>query len=138
MIKSLDKIPKVKQTSQRELIRRDLDQAIANHIELFEFVGDEYNYKYLAQYASEVAERYTINYFRPLLSEVATKNGWEYLMLPHEYRRNYFIKVSSREGRVFCKINYSKISWIVQKTELKEQKEREKEMRKRRKWDVEA
>lgn len=131
MIRVVDEIPSDNKPSQRDLIRRDLDEAIANHIELFEFVGEEYNHKYLAQYASEVAERYTATYFRPLLKEVAEKNGWGYLRLPLEYRRNCFIKVSSKGGRVFCTINYNKVTWMVNRAEAEERKEREKRARRK-------
>lgn len=57
MIKEVDFIPGQKRKmpiSQRDLIKGDIEEAIKNGIYLFEFEGD-YNFKYLATYARDVA-----------------------------------------------------------------------------------
>jgi len=58
-IKSVDEIPETlqqKRESYRAMIRRDINEALDNHITRFEFEGD-YNFKYLGQYAREEADR---------------------------------------------------------------------------------
>ena len=115
MIKPIDEIPQsVKQTRNgyRERIRADIQEALDKGIAKFEFVGD-YNYKYLAQYAREEAERIvrnlTYKYWRehPEYKEKLYYNPFSW----RDYTALEIIVVSSIKGdtpdkrRVFCKIN---------------------------------
>ena len=54
-IRPVDKIPKAssKTLSYRDLIRNDINDAMNQGISKFEFTGDCYNYKYLAQTVRE-------------------------------------------------------------------------------------
>lgn len=138
MIREVEKIPDVQlPPSIKGSIRKDLQEAVDNHIEHFEFVGYD-GKKHLAQYAREVAERFTMDYFRPLLKEVAEKNGWNHLGLPLDYKRNHFIKIEKRGDKVYCTINYSCVSKIVNKAEKFEIKcideQAIKQKKKARRW----
>lgn len=115
MIKAVDEIPQSpKQTRKgyREQIRADIQEALDKRIEKFEFVGD-YNFKYLAQYAREEADRIVRNlaykYWRthPEYSEKLYYNPFSW----RDYSALEIIVISSIKGetpdkrRVFCKIN---------------------------------
>ena len=58
-IKSIDCIPESRNergSRQRECIRADITEAIEKRVTCFEFEGDCYNYKLLANYVREVAK----------------------------------------------------------------------------------
>ena len=72
MIKPVVEIPESRMSaakSYRQRITDDIQEAIDKGIPLFEFVGD-YNYKYLAQYAREQANRLNRQY----VNNVVRKN----------------------------------------------------------------
>lgn len=106
-IKPVNEIPMTlqeKRQSYREMIRKDIQEAIDNHIERFEFEGD-YNWKYLAQYAREEADliwRKTVYYDtakkvraellkdRPGENYIPMRSGYEY--------RGKYIKIRTKKG----------------------------------------
>lgn len=112
-IKKLDEIPrncKQKAASQREHILADIQTALAEGIEKFEFVGEEYNYRNLAQYARSVAREETGRRLRILWMDTHSDNK----RVPHYYDRHIeqvpWIEISSikdekQERRVFCEIH---------------------------------
>ena len=117
MIKPIDEIPKEVQkqrTGYRELIRNDIMEAMDKKILKFEFIGD-YNYKYLQQYAQDIAN----DIVRKMIYDWNKKHPeyrerYEYCMMPYLYykinREKEIIKISSVKGetkekrRVFCSI----------------------------------
>ena len=112
MIKAVDEIPMSKakeRKSYREQIKTDLMEAITSGIKRFEFVGD-YNYKYLAQYVREEADKL----MRVTFCDVAARHRGEfenirlnwYMLKP---RMKYFTVTSIRteekdKPRVFCEM----------------------------------
>lgn len=139
MIKPIEEIPKnlnEQRASYREQIRNDMQEAIANGIFRFEFVGN-YNFKTLAQYAGEEARN------------VAWKIVRQWSIVNPQYKERYkfwipgswevnkkmqLIKVSSVKGetpekrRVFCEIKQDMDSIIKAYAEqaCKAYEEREK------------
>ena len=91
MIRPVRDIPyntKTKATSQKAMIRSDIEEAISKGIDLFEFEGD-YNWKYFAQYAREVAS---------LITSKALQNAWRekyhtQKYAPCVYRNNPYILI---------------------------------------------
>lgn len=120
MIKPVDEIPQTlqeKRKSYREMIRRDIQEAIDSGVKKFEFVGDEYEYKYLAKYAREEADNLTDIALRPLLQEAAQENGWNYLKPWRIRRSGRYIKITSHKAadrmHVFCEIRPDALAEIV-------------------------
>lgn len=121
MIKAVNEMPMSKakeRKSYRDQIRNDLQEAIDNGIKLFEFVGD-YNYKYLAQYVREEADKL----MRLTFLDVATRHRGEfenirlnwYMLKP---RMKYFTITSIRteekdKPRVFCEIVGGKLDEYI-------------------------
>lgn len=122
MIRKVEEIPmspQEKNRSQRELIRRDIEEAMKQHIDKFEFIGEGYNYKYLSGYAREEAERIfrktTLPVAIELKKELKTETGEKYIFLPSpwEYKGRAFKISSIKDGdsrRVFCTIDYDFIA----------------------------
>ncbi|MBR4581793.1 MAG: hypothetical protein IKO32_11225 [Lachnospiraceae bacterium] len=118
-IKAVSEIPMTlqeKRQSYREMIRKDIQEAIDNHIERFEFEGD-YNWKYLAQYAREEADiiwRKTVYYDtakkvraellkdRPGENYISMRSGYDY--------KGEWIKIRTKKGEdrihVYAEINF--------------------------------
>ena len=118
-IKPVNEIPMTlqeKSQSYREMIRKDIQEAIDNHIERFEFEGD-YNWKYLAQYAREEADiiwRKTVYYDtaekvrtellkdRPGENYIPMRSGYDY--------HGKYIKIRTKKGEdrihVYGEIDY--------------------------------
>lgn len=120
MIKPVDEIPQTlqeKRQSYRAMIRADIQAAIDSGVKKFEFVGDEYNYKYLHQYAREEADNMTDKALRPLLQAAAQEQGWNYLR-PYRIRRSgRYIKITQHKAadrmHVFCEIRPDALPEIV-------------------------
>ena len=116
MIKPIDEIPMntaQKRESYRDKIRADIREALDKGISKFEFVGD-FNFKYLAQYAREEADRMFRKAFRDLTllhyPEWKERYQQQYIFLNEwEFRRYNNIKITAvkdeQQGkRVFCEI----------------------------------
>lgn len=117
-IKEVDYIPESwakNKGNYRVRITRDIREALNNRVTMFEFTGD-YNYKYLANYARDVANQiFRKDIYLPaakaikmqFLTEMGRKGI--YLKSDWEYR-NLFINISSRkiddEIHVYAKIDY--------------------------------
>ena len=113
MIQPIEEIPNTpvgKRVSYRDMIRRDLKEAIESGIRKFEFVGDGYNYKYLANYAREEARMITHRTLRSMWAEERerARAAGDYIY-PDEFRcRSYIVIHSRRESdriHVYCEIN---------------------------------
>lgn len=118
-IKAVSEIPQTlqeKRTSYREMIRKDIQEAIDNHIERFEFEGD-YNWKYLQNYAREEADvlwRKLIYY--PVSKKVREeilkdRPGETYVSMPSGYDyKGRWIKVRTKKGEdrihVYAEIDF--------------------------------
>lgn len=118
-IKPVNDIPMTlqeKRRSYREMIRKDFQEAIDNHIERFEFEGD-YNWKYLAQYAREEADliwrktiyndtakkvRAELLKDRPGETYISMRSGYDY--------HGKYIKIRTKKGEdrihVYGEIDY--------------------------------
>lgn len=115
MIKPIDEIPVSipdQRHNYRDMIRNDILEAMEKGILKFEFTGD-YKYKYLPQYAREVAEGIVRKMFRDWCmkhQEYKQKDGWYSVDCWKLNRDKEIIKVSSIKGdtpdnrRVFCVI----------------------------------
>lgn len=116
MIKAIDEIPMntaQKRKSYRDRIRSDITEAMEKGIGKFEFVGD-YNFKYLANYAREEADRMFRRRFNDLVlphyPEWKERYQQKYILLSEwEFRRYNPVKIScikdDKQGkRVFCEI----------------------------------
>lgn len=105
MIKEIDKIPESKwKSSQREMIRQDIEYAFKNRIPVFEFEGN-YNWKYLASYAREEADYYARwNIVRPNAVKARATLRTEfpdakYVRVESEFRyKNKLIKISEHKA----------------------------------------
>lgn len=117
MIKPIDEIPKntaQKRESYRDRIRSDIREAMDKGIRKFEFVGD-FNFKYLAQYAREEADRMFRKAFRdlvlPYYPEWKERYQQKYIFLNEwEFRRYNNVKITAIKDnaqghRVFCEIS---------------------------------
>lgn len=120
MIKQVDEIPQTlqeKRKSYREMIRKDIQAAIDSGVQKFEFVGNEYDYKYLANYARDEADNMTDKALRPLLQASAQENGWHYLKAWRIRRTGRYIKITSHKAadrmHVFCEIRPDALQEIV-------------------------
>lgn len=118
-IKPVNEIPMTlqeKRQSYRDMIRKDIQEAIDNHIERFEFEGD-YNWKYLAQYAREEADliwRKTVycDTAKKVRAELRKdRPGENYIPMGggYDYRGKY-IKIRTKKGEdrihVYGEIDY--------------------------------
>lgn len=121
MIKAVDEIPMSKakeRKSYRDKIRKDLQEAIDNGIMRFEFVGD-YNYKYLAQYVREEADKL----MRVTFYDVVKIHRVEFDNIRLDWwsikpRIKYFTITSIRteekdKPRVFCEIVGGKLNEYI-------------------------
>lgn len=117
MIKPIEEIPKntaQQRESYRDKIRADITEAMKKGIGKFEFVGD-YNFKYLAQYAREEADRMFRKRFRDLVlphyPEWKERFQQKYIFLSEwDFRRYNPVKISyikdEKQGkRVFCEVS---------------------------------
>ena len=139
MIKQIEEIPKShaeKCKSYRQLIRDDIQEALDKNISKFEFIGD-YNFKYLAQYAREEADRI----IRKEYIRVVQKHKAELEDIFCDFygiRKDItYIKVTAVRGekkdepRVFCEIREENPEEIILKA-IKENDKLRKEARKNR------
>lgn len=143
MIKPIDEIPKnitEQRRSYRNRIREDIQEAIDKGIYRFEFVGD-YNFKTLAQQASEEARNVAHNIVRKWSSENPQYKERYKFWIPASWelnRKMNLIKISSVKGekpgerRVFCEIKQD-MDTIIRALAEKEIKEHEEEMERRKK-----
>lgn len=84
MIKPVDEIPltvRGERMSQRQMLQNDIQEAIDKGISKFEFEGDYYNYKYLANYAREEADR--------ILGKILRDRWGQEPRQPHEGAEGY-------------------------------------------------
>ena len=74
MIQEIKEVPCINpQTSQRQMIRDDIEYALNNRIKIFEFEGD-YNWKYLAQYTRDISSRLFVEkIYMPVKKKVQKK-----------------------------------------------------------------
>lgn len=112
MIKPVDEIPMniaKKRESYRDKIRSDIQEAMDKGIKKFEFIGD-YNFKYLAQYAREEADRIIRKEYIRVVQKLKDEQEIiysDYYIIREKIR---FITVTSVRGenkdkpRVFCEI----------------------------------
>jgi len=120
-IKVVDEVPRTmleKRVTYREMIRKDINEALDNRIENFEFEGD-YNWKYLAQYAREEASRiFRRRYYLPaaqrVKQELKEKYNVQYVFPNSDWTYNtQFIKFASRQCEdrvhVYAKVDYDLI-----------------------------
>lgn len=141
MIKPVEEIPQTLQerrASYRAMIRADIQAAIDSGVRKFEFVGNEYKYTYLANYAREEADNITDKALRPLLQAAADEYGWKYLKPWRIRRSGRYIKISTHKAadrmHVFCEIRPDALPEIVEeavKQEI-EGRKRAEEIEKRR------
>ena len=110
-IKQIDEIPQglaEKRRSYREAIRKDIEYALDHGITKFEFVGDWYNYKTLAQYAREEAERIFWIRLRPLLTEKKKEHNLKIFPCRWRHEERSYIKVTSHKQddrvHVYCEV----------------------------------
>lgn len=151
-IKSVDEIPETlqqKRESYRAMIRRDINEALDNHITKFEFEGD-YNFKYLGQYAREEADRvFRSRFFYPAAQKIRTalkeKNPEQkyFFGIPSAYDcRGRAIVITTKKGEdrihVYGYIDWDFLNnledWLFKETERREKEyaERKKEREERR------
>lgn len=103
MIKPV-KIPEIKQ-SQLQCLYHDIKTAIDNGITEFEIIGENYNQKYLAQYAKEAALKVT----RDVIKNARRKAGLpEKFITSYQIHRLGYITVSYQtidgQRHTYCKI----------------------------------
>ncbi len=116
-IKPIKEIPmntKDARESYRARIRADINEALEKRIDKFEFEGD-YNYKYLAQYAREEADRIirhiTNKHDREITKVLQKEFNEEYIYVPP--LREAVIVISNRKledrNHVYVSIDYEKL-----------------------------
>ena len=103
MIEIVDKIPAGTPT-QRELIRRDINEAIKKSIRLFEIKGENYRINTLADNARQVADRAN----RYIRRSIANQKNVSYLETPKD---TIIIIKRTIDGipHVYCRINYANL-----------------------------
>lgn len=151
-IKVVKEIPQTlqeKRKSYREMIRKDIQEAIDNRIEKWEFEGD-YNWKYLANYAREEADRIwrsTVyrDVGRRVVEEMKKRFPNEkyhsiYMKSGYDFKGRY-IKIRTAKGNdrvhVFGEIDYKfadgfyeeLLSYTLNNKKLFEQRKAEREAR---------
>ena len=96
-----ENVSKALKESDRDMVLRDFNEALDNHVEIFEFDGD-YNYKTLSQKAKEVAQRkvfYWIYYdVKKKVEKVLAKEFPEEKYLTaydYSYYRDRFCKIKN-------------------------------------------
>lgn len=113
-IKPIEIIPQSvtdKRKSYREQIRNDIQEAIDRRIPRFEFDGD-YNWKYLAQYAREVADVIWRKTYRELILKKRPDNlrSIYFSTCPPYNLKNRYIKIHSYKqsdrNHVYCMIDF--------------------------------
>ena len=113
-IKPVESMPKstvAPRHSYRAKIRADIEEAIDKRITLFEFEG-EYNWKYLAQYAREVADEIWRDTFRKLMLKKRPDNlrSSFFSSCPPYILKNQYIKIHSYKQsdriHVYCVIDF--------------------------------
>lgn len=113
-IKPLDEIPMNtvdKRRSYREMIRQDIQTAIDQRITKFEFEGDDYNWKYLAQYAREEADGIWRSTWYDIMRKAKEEHGIKgYMGNPSYHQKRDYIRISSVKMddrmHVYCQIDY--------------------------------
>ena len=116
-IKPIKEIPmntKDARESYRARIRADINEALEKRIDKFEFEGD-YNYKYLAQYAREEADRIirhiTNKHDREITKVLQKEFNEDYIYVPP--LREAIIVISNRKledrNHVYVSIDYEKL-----------------------------
>lgn len=115
MIQKIDFIPDAKSSTIRDQIRRDIQEALNNRIEMFEFVGYK-DYKNLVQNAKEVVNRAKRNMINDLIRCQKLNDVEESYKKRNELRNHYPFIVSKRtmEDRVhvFMKIDYAEFEYL--------------------------
>ena len=118
-IKPINKIPmtvKEGRESYRARIRADIEEALSKRIEYFEFEGD-YNYKYLAQYAREEADRIirhiTHKHESKITNILKEEFNEEYIYVPWLRDSDRIIKAHNHKGEdrnhVYMSIDYDRL-----------------------------
>ena len=112
MIKPINEIPQGvadKRKSYREMIRTDIQTAIDQRIEKFEFDGD-YNWKYLAQYAREEADMIWRRKWTEIMRAAKAEHGFRYAGIPNYRDKSKYIKITTCKMQdrihVYCQIDY--------------------------------
>ena len=121
-IKQIEEIPQTlseKRESYRAMIRADIQSAIDAGISRFEFDGD-YNWKYLANYAREEADRITLTILKPLLIAAKNEHGLEPLPSVWRYVRDCgYIEIHAHKGadriHVYGEINPDAIPQCIER-----------------------
>ncbi len=116
MIKPVEEIPKDGKTSQSKRIEADIQEAIDKGIRLFEFVGEDYNWKYLASYAGEVGRNILRKQIARMQSGRLKDTGVHYYDRPfrdHPYIRITSIKDEKQGRRVFCEISSENLEQAI-------------------------
>lgn len=101
-----------KGNSVRAMIQADIEETLEKRIPAFEFEGD-YNYKYLGNYAREVARnmwcRETLDCRREARKK-ARERGLKWIPISDFKHQDMWIKITTRKGedhrRVFCEIDF--------------------------------
>lgn len=112
MIKPINEIPHGvadKRKSYREMIRTDIQTAIDQGIDKFEFDGD-YNWKYLAQYAREEADMIWRRKWTEIMRAAKAEHGFRYAGIPNYRDKTKYIKITTCKMpdriHVYCQIDY--------------------------------
>ena len=133
MIKQIDEIPlnvMDKRKSYREMIRNDIQEAIEQRIDKFEFEGD-YNWKYLAQYAREEADQIWRSAWFDIMRRAKDEHGLRNVGAPDYRNKGEYIRISSVRMpdriHVYCQIDFEAPERICRP--LIEKLVREKEQR---------
>lgn len=139
MIKPIDEIPRNindKRKEYRQKIKDDLQEAMDNGILKFEFVGNDYNFKTLAQTAREEADKMV----RKIIHEWSKAHPeytkrYAFLFGWRDNKEMELIKITSIKGetkdirRVFCEIKPDMDFIISEYAERKIQEHEERERR---------
>ena len=107
-IKKVETIPvskNIDRPSYRSMIRNDIQEAIDNRIDKFEFIG-EYNYKYLQTYAKEEAQKWFRKFARSVeisvIKDFKQKYNTDYCYIDIYQYQDKFIKIHkvTKEDRI--------------------------------------
>ena len=101
MIKPIDEIPQgTKRKPQTVLIREDIEQAIRERIDFFEFVDEAYNKKYLKQYVMQVADEVARRYLhKKIIDYKNAGNAWPYGYINIYRCGKYMLEVSRMKDK---------------------------------------
>lgn len=144
MVKAVKDIPCVKKTkTQKEMLQEDFQTAISAGLKKFEFIGDGYNYKYLAQYAKDEARRIVYRDMEKRCKEAKAK-GIELPRYANLWKADYtrYLNVSKsidNDGtiHVYCQIQHDGLDAIWKEyvlPMLNKQLIREKAIKEKRKF----